>query len=104
MQESLGRVISLHKLLQMLFQNHHLLYILIHPDPAVGLYPMPRYYTPVIWDHHPENAPSLRHWENEWGISSHVCSNFIHLLVVHPSKRPVIGAMTDLEGVSEAEK
>ena len=46
----------------MLFQNHHLLYNLIHPDPAVRLYLMPGYYTPVIWDHHPENAPSLTHW------------------------------------------
>lgn len=28
----------------------------------MGLCLKPRNYTPVIWDHHPEHAPSLTHW------------------------------------------
>lgn len=76
----------------MLFQSHHLLYILTHPDPIVGLYPRPRHYMSGIWDHCSENMTYLRHQRMSWkSLSMSVCSNFIHLLVFLPRKRALLG-------------
>lgn len=94
----------LYNVLQIIFLDYHLLFILIHPDSVLGLCLMPRNCTPVIWDHHPENAPSLTSWRMNGAFLAMsapiLCISWWSTLV----KRPVISAMTDVGGVPEAGK
>lgn len=94
----------LYKLLQMLFQNSSALVCPHLSWPCDGTLSNAKVLHTSDLGPSPWKCPQSHTLESERHISSHVCSNVLHLLVVHPSKRPVIGVMTDLECVPEAEK